>query len=79
MTRAFLRVERDGKWENIEVEELTKDELEEIIGSRSNAEIMDWLNLTCSVLRAVNVHFKKKEDQVHAILEEEKSENELDG
>ncbi len=51
MTEAFLRVEREGKWENIEVEHLTDIELNEIIGSRSKAEIMDWLTLTCSVIR----------------------------
>jgi len=51
MTGAFLRVEREGKWENIEVEHLTEIELNEIIGSRSKAEIMDWLLLTCSVIR----------------------------
>ncbi len=50
MTGAFVRVERKGKWENIEVEHLTKEERDEIIGSRSAAEIMDWLDMTCSVI-----------------------------
>ena len=53
MTGAFLRVKRKGKWENIEVEHLTEDELDKIIGSRSKAEIMDWLKFTCKSLRAV--------------------------
>ncbi len=51
MTGSFLRVEREGKWENIEVEHLTDVELDEIIGARDKAEIMDWLSLTCSVIR----------------------------
>jgi len=67
MTGAFLRVEREGKWENIEVENLTEDELDDIIGSRSKAEIMGWLDLTCSVLRLCDAAFAKKKD------------NELDG
>ena len=61
MTGAFLRVEREGKWENIEVEELTDKERADIIGSRSKAEIMDWLDLTCSLLRLCNASFAKKE------------------
>jgi len=51
MTGAFLRVEREGKWENIEVEHLTEIELSEIIGSRNKDEIMNWLKMTCNALR----------------------------
>jgi len=53
MTGAWLRVERNGKWENIEVEYLTEEELDEIIGSRSSCEIMDWLKMTCKMLRTI--------------------------
>ena len=28
MTGAFVRIERDGKWYNIEIEQLTEDELD---------------------------------------------------
>ena len=62
MTGAFLRVEREGKWENIEVEHLTKDELEDIIGSRSKAEIMDWMHMMASVLRLVDASFEKRDE-----------------
>ncbi len=62
MTGEFLRVEREGKWKNIEVEHLTEVERADIIGSRSRAEIMDWLDLTCSVLRLCDAAFAKKED-----------------
>ena len=59
MTGAFLRVEREGKWENIEVEHLTESELDEIIGSRSKSEIMDWLKRTCKVLVLAEEHIAK--------------------
>ena len=59
MTGSFLRVEREGKWENIEVEHLTDIELNEIIGSRSKEEIMDWLLFTCSVIRFADKAIKK--------------------
>jgi len=52
MTEAFIRVKRKDKWENIEVEHLTKEERAEIIGSRSAAEIMNWLDMTCDVIVA---------------------------
>lgn len=30
MTGAYLRIKRNGKWENIEIDQLTDDELNEI-------------------------------------------------
>jgi len=75
MTGAFLHVERKGKWENTEVEYLTKAELEEIIGSRDKAEIMDWLHMMCSTLRLCDVAFS---GEVKLIDEEENEEGNLD-
>ena len=49
MTGAYLRVERKGEWENIEVEYLTDDERKKIfIGS--NTTLLQWLNLVCNQL-----------------------------
>jgi len=48
-------VERDGEHINVEVEHLTDEEIQEIIGSRSSAEIMDWLTLTCATLRLAEI------------------------
>ena len=62
MTGAFVRVERKGKMENIEVEHLEPDELDEIIGSRSKAEIMDWLSMTLSVIRLAETSINKMEE-----------------
>jgi hypothetical protein len=34
MTGAFLRVKRDGSWKNIEIDQLTDEELEELATSQ---------------------------------------------
>lgn len=51
MTGAYLRVERDGEWHNIEVEHLTEEELKAKFLTRSPEELVGWLNMTCSFLR----------------------------
>lgn len=51
MTGAYLRVERDGEWQNVEVEHLTEDELKAKFLTRSPEELVSWLNMTCSFLR----------------------------
>lgn len=47
MTGAYLRVERNGKWENIEVEHLTDDERFIIFSKKEPLVIMQWLDLLC--------------------------------
>lgn len=53
MTGAFLRVKRDDKFENIEVEHLTEDELKEKFLSRTPEELVSWMNLLCATIRKV--------------------------
>jgi hypothetical protein len=53
MTGAFLRVERDGKFENVEIEHLTEAELEEKFLTRSPEELVSWLKLMCYALQKV--------------------------
>jgi hypothetical protein len=48
MTGAYMRVERDGKWENIEVEHMTDAERERTFVPRSSEELVRWINLLCS-------------------------------
>ena len=47
MTGAFLRVKRDGKWVNIEVEYLTNAERIELFIKRPPEELLRWLDLLC--------------------------------
>ena len=79
MTGAFLRVEREGKWENVEIEHLTEVELNEIIGPRSKSEIMDWLSLTCSMLRLADTAISRQEELLKQVFPEKDKDNELDG
>lgn len=53
MTGAYVRVKRGEKFENIEVENLTEDELKEQFLSRSPEELVAWMNLLCSTIRRV--------------------------
>ena len=48
MTGAYLRVKRDEKWENIEIEHLTDSEREEIL--KNDTRLMQWLNCVCGKL-----------------------------
>ncbi len=50
MTGAYLRVRRDGKWCNVEVEHLTDAERTEILGGRTPEELLRWLNVVCGAL-----------------------------
>jgi len=51
MTGAYLRVERDGKWKNVEVEHLTEDELKEKFLKREPEELVNWMSMLCGYLR----------------------------
>lgn len=48
MTGAYLRVQRDGKWLNLEVEHLTDEERQEKLSS--DPRLIQWLNLACAKL-----------------------------
>lgn len=50
MTGAYLRVERDGKWRNIEVEHLTPDEIRDHFIDRSPDELVNWMTMLCKKL-----------------------------
>jgi hypothetical protein len=50
-TGAFIRVERGGRWENVEVERLTPDELAAQFGHRTAAELVNWIAMLCNALR----------------------------
>ena len=62
MTGAYLRIEREGKWENIEVEYLTDQERQEIfIGKEVSTEkneprLLQWLNLVCNKLASLDCY-----------------------
>ena len=48
MTGAYLRVNRGGKWQNVEIEYLTDGEREELFKESSTEELLKWLNFMCN-------------------------------
>ena len=48
MTGAYLRVQRNGKWQSIEVEHLTDQEREIVL--KDDARLMKWLHVVCNKL-----------------------------
>lgn len=53
MTGTYVRIERDGKFENIEVEKLTEEELELFFKDKDKEELLRWLKFTLRYIREV--------------------------
>lgn len=53
MTGAFVRIERDHKWLNLEVEFLTDSERREFFANYTADMLIGWLNLTCNTIAAI--------------------------
>lgn len=53
MTGAYLRVKRGDKWENIEVEHLTDDEIREKFATREPQELISWMLMLCAKVREI--------------------------
>lgn len=51
MTGAYLRVKRDGKWQPIEVEHLTKEERRGVFQGRDFEELMRWMDGLCDAIK----------------------------
>ena len=59
MTGAYLRVRREGKWQNVEIEYLSDKEREELFKEADREELLRWLNFMCNqyeglVLEVIN-------------------------
>jgi hypothetical protein len=63
MTGAYLRVKRDGKWDNVEVEHLTDQERHHTFIDRTPKELVKWLNLVCNKLATTEPLLKGLEDE----------------
>lgn len=50
MTGAYLRVQRDGKWCNVEVEHLTDEERADKFEKYDASQVLMWLNVVCKSL-----------------------------
>jgi len=47
MTGAYVRIERNNKWQSIEIEYLTNKERKAFFKDKTSAEILKWLDLMC--------------------------------
>jgi hypothetical protein len=53
MTGAYLRALRNGKWDNVEVEHLTEEELKSKFLTRPPEELVNWMSMLCAKLREI--------------------------
>jgi hypothetical protein len=61
MTGAYLRAKRGDKFENIEVEHLTEDEIKEKFLHRPPEELVNWMIMLCKHLRHLDPLLKSLE------------------
>jgi len=57
MTGAYLRAIRDGKWDNVEVEHLTEQELRDKFLTRPPLELVNWIHMLCNKIREIEPIF----------------------
>lgn len=50
MTGAYLRIKRNGKFENVEIEHLTDEERDTVFGPN---DLLPWLNMTCKKIAEI--------------------------
>ena len=48
MTGAYLRIKREDKWQNVEIEYLTDGERMELFKEAGTEEVLKWLNFMCN-------------------------------
>lgn len=70
-TGAYLRVQREGKWEAIEVENLTDEERNLLFLSRSPEELVRWLNMVCAQVAACDRLISDVIDHVEEMARQE--------
>ena len=68
MTGAYLRVKREGKWQNVELEYMTDAEREELFKEAPTEEVLKWLNFMCNqyeglVLEVINEFGKEERNE----------------
>lgn len=50
-TGAYIRVQRDGRWQSIAVERLTPAELKAEFASKHPVDLLNWMVMLCQTLR----------------------------
>lgn len=79
MTGAYLRVKRGDKWENVEVENLTDDEIREKFATREPQELINWMIMLCTKIRQIEPLLKDLEaDGIIEMVLEDKSVDDVE-
>jgi hypothetical protein len=68
MTGAYLRVKREGIWQNVEIEYLSDEERNELFKESDSEEVLRWLNFMCKqyeglVLTLINEYEKEERNE----------------
>ena len=68
MTGAYVRVQRGGKYQNVEIEYLTDGEREELFKGADKEELLRWLNFMCNqyellLLTLINEYEKEERNE----------------
>ncbi len=58
MTGAYLRAIRHGRWDNVEVEHLTEEELKDKFLTRPQEELVNWISMLCAKIRQIEPVFQ---------------------
>jgi hypothetical protein len=51
MTGAFVRIERDGRWQDVEIDQLTDPELERFLAAQDAHQLRRWPRLLARWIR----------------------------
>ena len=60
MTKAYLRVKRNDKYENVEIEYLTNEEIDEVFGKAENEEMRRWIKFLVNQLYSIATFIDKE-------------------
>lgn len=60
MTEVYLRVKRNGKYENVEIEYLTDEEIDEVFGKAENEELRIWIKFLINQLYSIATFIDKE-------------------
>lgn len=60
MTGAYLRVKRNDKYENVEIEYLTDEEIDKIFGKAENEEMRRWIKFLVNQLYSIATFIDKE-------------------
>ena len=60
MTGLFLRVYRNGVFENLEIEDLTEDEIYNIFIHQPPSEIIKWLTILALQVKQIDTYLQQR-------------------